>query len=170
MISEKMEAALNQQMQREFYSASLYLSMSAWCSDNDLNGFANWFRIQAMEEMTHAMKFYDFIFERDGRAVVPALDEPPRDFKSFENAFQEALGHERKVSAWINELVDLALEEKDHATNSFLQWFVSEQVEEEDTAKSILQQIKLVGEAGQGLFMLDRELGQRVFTPPTTAE
>ncbi len=170
MITEKMEKALNQQVQREFYSSALYLSMSAYCSSLDLDGFANWFRIQAMEEMTHAMKMYDYIIERDGRAIVPALEEPPTDFKSAQDAFAGALEHEQKVTAWINELADLAIELKDHATGNFLRWFVTEQVEEEAHAREILNKVKMVGNQGHGLFMLDRELAQRTFTPPTTSE
>jgi len=166
-ISSKMEKALNQQVKREMYSASLYLAMSAYCSDNDLNGFANWFRVQAMEEMTHAMKIYGYVIERGGRAIVPGLDQPPEDFGSPVKAFAAALEHEEKVTGWINDLVNQAIDEKDHATNSFLQWFVDEQVEEEASATDILKKVEMVGGKPHGLFMLDRELSQRVFHPPT---
>jgi len=166
MISPKMQDALNDQMQKEMYSASLYLSMSSYCSSIDLNGFANWFRIQAMEEMTHAMKLYDYIIERDGRSKVSSLEEPPYDFESPLAAFEGALAHEQKVTAWINELVSLAIKENDYATNNFLQWFVMEQVEEEANARDNIQKVKMVGDQGHGLFMIDRELAQRVFTAP----
>ncbi|MBN1764678.1 MAG: ferritin [Sedimentisphaerales bacterium] len=166
MISKKMEKAINTQMQREIYSASLYLAMSSYCSGLDLNGFANWYRIQAMEEMTHAMKFYDYIIEQSGKAIVPAVEQPPQEFDSPQATFEGALEHEKKVTAWINELVDIAIAEKDHATNIFLQWYVTEQVEEEAHANEILQKVKRIGTQGPGLFMIDQQLAQRVFTPP----
>ncbi len=170
MISSKMETAFNNQIKNEMYSASLYLAMSAYCSDQNWDGFANWFRIQTMEEMTHAMKMYDFVLERDGRPVVPGLDKPPQEFGSAEDVFAAALEHERKVTAWINDMVDQAMEEKDHASRNFLNWFVDEQVEEEATAVGILNMIKMVGDKGHGLFMIDRQLAARVFTPPPAEE
>lgn len=170
MISKKMEAAFNGQIKNEMYSASLYLAMSAYCSDENWDGFANWFRIQAMEEMTHAMKMYDFVLERDGRPVVPGLDQPPADFGSAEDIFSAALEHEQKVTAWINEMVDLAMEEKDHASRNFLNWFVDEQVEEEATATGILNMIKMVGDKGHALFMIDRQLASRTFTSPAAED
>ena len=169
MISKKMEKALNEQIKNEMYSASLYLAMSAYCSDQNLGGFANWFRIQAMEEMTHAMKMYDYIFEQNGCAKVPGIDEPPADFKSPEGCFAGALEHEQKVTGWINDLVNLALEEKDHATNIFLQWFVTEQIEEEANALDNLNKVKMVGGKPHGLYMIDRELAGRVFVSPTSS-
>jgi len=161
MLSEKMQAAMNKQINAEMHSAYIYLSMSAYFEAGNLSGFANWMRMQAQEEMVHAMKFYDFINERMGRVKLEPIAAVPVEWDSplavFENAFQ----HEQKVTGLINDLVNLAIEEKDHAANSFLQWFVDEQVEEEASADAIVQQLKLVGGSGQALFLLDREMGQR---------
>lgn len=167
MLSDKMDKALNDQIQAEIYSAYLYLSMEAYFQSINLNGFASWMRVQYQEEMAHAMKFYGFIFERGGRVILQAIDAPPDTWDSPLAAFEGAYAHEQMVTARINDLVDVAIAERDHATNNFLQWFVAEQVEEEDSANAVVEQIKLVGEAHGGLFMLDRELGQRTFTPPS---
>jgi ferritin len=166
MISEKMQNALNGQINAEFYSAYLYLSMSAFFETKGLKGYANWMRVQYQEELTHAEKLYDFVNEREGRVVLAEISVPPVDWSSPLAAFEEALEHERKISAMINELVDLSLEEKDHATNNFLQWFVSEQVEEEASVGEVRDKMKLAGETGGGMFMIDQELATRVFTPP----
>jgi ferritin len=166
MISEKMQEALNGQLNAELYSSYLYLSMAAYFQDLNMGGCANWMRVQAQEEDMHAMKFYNFINERGGRVVLKTIDGPPTEWDSPLAAFEAVLEHEQKVTGLINELVELALAEHDHATNIFLQWFVTEQVEEEDSANDVIQQIKMVGEAQGGLFMLDRELGQRTFTAP----
>jgi ferritin len=166
MISEKMQEALNGQLNAELYSSYLYLSMAAYFQDLNMGGCANWMRVQAQEEDIHAMKFYNFINERGGRVVLKTIDGPPTEWDSPLAAFEAVLEHEQKVTGLINELVELALAEHDHATNIFLQWFVTEQVEEEDSANDVIQQIKMVGEAQGGLFMLDRELGQRTFTAP----
>ena len=131
-----------------------------------MGGFANWMRVQAQEEDSHAMKFYNFINERGGRVLLTPIDGPPTEWDSPLATFEAVLEHEQKVTSLINELVELALAEHDHATNIFLQWFVSEQVEEEDSVNDVIQQIKMVGGAEGGLFMLDRELGQRTFTAP----
>lgn len=168
MISKKMEDALNEQVNAEIYSAYLYLSMESYFKSQNLNGFANWMRIQTQEEVLHAMKIYDFINERGGRVTLKAIEGPPTEWDSALAVFQAAYGHEQKVTGLINDLVDLAIKEKDHATNSFLQWFVNEQVEEEASADEIVQQLKMMENAPGGMFMLDRELGQRVFTPPAT--
>ena len=167
MLSERMQEALNGQLNAELYSSYLYLSMAAYFQDLSLGGFANWMRVQAQEEDMHGMKFYDFIHERGGRVVLKPIDGPPTEWDSPLAAFEAVLEHEQKVTGLINDLVELALAEHDHATNIFHQWFVTEQVEEEDSANEVIQKIKLVGEAHGGLFMLDRELGQRTFTPPT---
>jgi ferritin len=167
MLSEKMEKALNDQIQAEIYSAYLYLSMEAYFQAINLTGCASWMQVQYQEEMSHAMKFYGFINERGGRVILQAIDAPPDQWDSPLAAFETTLQHEQTVTARINDLVDVAIAERDHATNNFLQWFVAEQVEEEDSANSVIEQIKLFGDAG--LFMLDRELGQRVFTPPSAA-
>ena len=167
MISKKMESALNDQINAEMYSSYLYLAMSAYFQSINLSGFANWMKIQAQEEMVHAIKFYDFINERGGRVSLQSIEAPPEDWKSPLDVFDATLAHEQKVTSLINSLVDIAMEERDHATNIFLQWFVSEQVEEEDTANEILQKIKLMADAPGGMFMLDNEMGQRIFTAPT---
>lgn len=166
MISKKMQEALNGQLNAELYSSYLYLSMAAYFLSLNMGGFANWMQVQAQEEDMHAMKFYNFINERGGRVVLKAIDGPPTEWDSPLATFEAVLEHEQKVTGLINDLVELALAEHDHATNIFLQWFVTEQVEEEDSANDVIQQIKMIGEAEGGLFMLDRELGQRTFTPP----
>jgi ferritin len=171
MVSERMQQALNKQMIAEFYSAYLYLSMSAYFKSINLAGFANWMRVQAQEELAHGMKFYDYIGESGGRVLLGPIEGPPTTWKSPLDVFEHTYKHEQKVTALINDLVNLAIEEKDHATNNFLQWFVSEQVEEESSADDVRKKLKLVGDAGGGIFMIDRELAQRVFTPPAqTAE
>ncbi len=168
MVSKKMEEALNEQVNAEMYSAYLYLSMEAYFKSLNLNGFANWMRVQTQEEISHAMKIYGFIDERGGRITLKAIDEPQTKWDSPLAVFKAVYEHEQKVTGLINDLVDLAIEEKDHATNAFLQWFVNEQVEEESSADQVVQQFKMMEKAPGGMFMLDRELGQRVFTPPAT--
>jgi len=171
MINKKMEKALNAQVNAELYSAYLYLSMESYFKSLNLNGFANWMRVQTQEEVTHATKIYDFLNERGGRALLKAIEGPPTTWDSPLATFEAAYAHEQKVTSLINDLVDLAIKEKDHATNNFLQWFVNEQVEEEASADAVVQQLKIMADAPGGIFMLDRELAQRVFTPPTaTAE
>ena len=170
MIGAKIEEAFNEQINWELYSGYLYLSMSAYFLSIHLNGFANWMRVQALEEVTHAMKFFDFINERGGRVTLLAAKAPPKEWGSPLAAFEDAYEHEQFVSSRINDLVNLSLEEKDHASSNFLQWFVSEQVEEEAGVDEVSQKLRLIGGDGGGLFMLDQELGQRVFTPPAAAE
>lgn len=169
MLNKKIEAALNKQLNAELYSAYLYLSMSACFQSTNLPGFANWMRIQAQEELVHAMKFYDFINERGGRVQLKPVEGPPMDWSSPIDVFENTYKHEQKVTGLINDLVNLAVKEGDHATNIFLQWFVTEQVEEEASADEVVQKLKLMGDASGGLFMLDREMGQRVFTPPAAS-
>ncbi len=166
MLNEKMQKALNEQLNAEMYSSYLYLSMAAYFQSINLSGFATWMRVQMQEEMVHAMKFYDFINERGGRVNLKPIQGPPAEWKSPLAAFEAALEHEQKVTGLINGLMDLAIEGRDHATQIFLQWFVTEQVEEEDSATEVIQKIKLMGDAQGGMFMIDRELGQRTFTPP----
>jgi len=165
MISKKMQKAINRQLNRELYSAYLYLSMSAYFDSINLKGFANWMRIQAQEEVMHAMKFYNYLFERGGRAIMQDIEAPPSEWKSPLAVFQHTYEHEQVVTGLINDLVNLAATEKDHATYNFLQWYVAEQVEEESSADEVVQKLKLVVD-DSGLFLLDQELGQRVFTPP----
>ena len=161
MLSEKMQDALNGQLNAELYSSYLYLSMNAYFKSINLDGFANWMYYQAQEELTHAMKFYDFIISRGGFVKLVQVEAPPTEWASPQAVFEATLAHEQKVTGLINELVDLALEAHDHATNIFLQWFVTEQVEEEENVTGVLEQLKLMGEAKGGLFMIDRELAKR---------
>jgi ferritin len=163
MISKNMEKALNEQINAEMYSAYLYLSMESYFMSLNLNGFANWKRVQVQEELTHAMKIYDFVNERSGKVVLKSIAAPQAEWKSLLAVFEATYKHEQKVTGLINELVNLAVKEKDHATNVFLQWFVSEQVEEESSAQKIAQQLKMLEKTPAGILMLDRELGQRVF-------
>jgi ferritin len=169
MINKNMEKAINEQINAETYSAYLYLSMEAYFRSLDLSGFANWMRVQVQEELTHAMKMYDFVDARGGRIILKAIAAPQTEWKSPLAVFEATYEHEQKVTGLINDLVNLAIQEKDHAANTFLQWFVNEQVEEEASAEKIIQQIKMMGDAPGGMFMLDRELGLRVFTPPAAA-
>ena len=166
MVSKKMEEALNGQMNAELYSAYLYLAMAAYYEDSDLPGFANWMRVQAQEELTHGMKFYDYLVQRGARVTLAAIEKPPGEWDSPLAVSEHVLTHEKKVTSLINDLVNLALEEKDHATNNFLQWFVAEQVEEEESAGGVLQKVRLASDSSSGLLMVDSELGQRVFNSP----
>lgn len=170
MISKKMEDALNEQVNAELYSAYLYYSMVAYFESINLPGFATWMKIQVQEELIHVTKIFDFVIERGGRATLKAIDGPPSQWDSPLAAFQAAYKHEQKVTGLIGELVNKAIEEKDHATNNFLQWFVTEQVEEEASADQIVQKLKLIDKAPGGLYMLDQELGQRIFTPPAAGQ
>jgi ferritin len=166
MIGKKMETALNDQINAELYSAYLYLSMAAYFQAVNLPGFATWMRVQTQEEVMHAMKMYDYVNGRGGRVTLKAIAEPPAKWESPLAAFEAVYKHEQLVTGRINDLVDLAIKEKDHAANTFLQWFVNEQVEEETSADAVVQQLKMAEDAPGTLFMIDRELGQRVFTPP----
>lgn len=168
MLKERIEKAFNEQINAETYSAYLYWSMSAALEDMGLKGFANWMRVQAQEEMTHAAKFFGYIVERGGRVKLTAIAAPPAEWKDLQAIFEETLKHEQHVTSLINGLVDLSIEARDHASGSFLQWFVTEQVEEEATAQEILGMVKLASGSPGSLFMLDKEMGQRVFTAPTS--
>ncbi len=165
MLSKKMAKALNDQVNAEMYSSYMYLSMSAYFDSVDLEGCAQWMRGQVQEELMHAMKIYDYIIERGGDVVLGTIDAPSKKWKSAVDVFEATLKHEQLVTSLINKLMDLAVKEKDHAAQVFLQWFIAEQVEEEATAGGILNKVKLAGKSG--LFMLDNELGQRVFTMQT---
>ena len=167
MLDEKIENAFNDQMIFEMYSANIYLSMATYFDAKNLTGFANWMKVQYQEEMFHVMKFYNYISERGGRVIIKGIDAPKTDWDSPLAAFENALAHERLVTSRIGKLVDLAGEKKDHASINFLQWFVAEQVEEESNVDSVAQQLKFIADDPSGLLILDRELGQRVFTPPT---
>ncbi len=170
MISDKITKALNDQVNAELYSAYLYLSMSGYAAENDMNGAAKWFFAQMQEEMSHAQKIYDYVFSRDKRVELHAIEKPPSDFESFKHMMEESLGHERKVTAMINNIADLAQEEKDHATYGFMQWFVDEQVEEEESVRDILAEINLAGDNPAGLYMIDKALGTRIFAPSPAGE
>ena len=165
MLNPKIEEELNNQINEELYSSYLYLSMSAYFESINLRGFANWMFVQYKEEMDHAMKIYRYIHERGGRVKLQAIKEPPHEWKSPLHAFEETLKHEKHITERINFLVDLAEKEKDRATFNFLQWYVDEQVEEEANDEEIIGKLKMVGESPNGLFMLDRELAQRKYTP-----
>lgn len=168
MLSNNMLSALNKQINKEIYSAYLYMSMSAYSQYTGLKGFANWFMVQYNEEMEHAMKIYTYVNDQGEQVKLMAIDEPPVEFDSPLDMFEKTLDHEKFITKSINELVDIAIAEKDHATVIFLQWFVTEQIEEEGNDNDIINQLKLVGDNGNGLIMIDRELGSRVFTPDTT--
>ena len=161
MLNEKVQHALNEQFNAEMYSSYLYLSMNAWFKSINLDGFANWMVQQAKEELVLAMKFYDFINQRGGRVIPAAIDAPPYEWDSPLAVFEDTLEHEQKVTGMINDLVEIAGAEHDHATHIFLQWFVTEQVEEEESAGGVLEQLRLVKEDKSGLFMIDRELLKR---------
>lgn len=166
MSNKVLEKALNEQLNAEMYSAYLYLSMSAYFSDIGLDGFANWMRVQAKEEQFHAMKFYDYINERGGRVLLTAIEGPKTEWESPLACIEAVLEHEQHVTSLVNNLVDLAIQEKDHATNIFLQWFVTEQVEEEDSVNAVLNKLRLLNGEGNGMFILDKELSTRVFNAP----
>ncbi len=170
MIGKKMEEAMNQQIKHELESAYLYLSMVAYFHSQGLDGMAQWMRAQTQEEIVHAMKFFDHIKERGGRVELLPLAQPKRDWTSPLEAFQEAYQHEQFITSKIDDLVRLAAQEEDHPAGILLQWFVSEQVEEESSTSQVVQMLERIGDSGHGLIMLDRELGARTFNPPPAAE
>lgn len=170
MLDQKMEQALNEQINAEMYSSYLYLSMSAYFNSVSLAGMAHWMNQQAQEEMFHAMKMYNFVNERGGRVLLKTIDQPPHGWDSTLAVFENVLAHEQKVTGLINNLTNLAQDLRDHATNIFLQWFISEQVEEEATAGEIVDKLKLINNDANGLFMLDSELGKRIFTLPVKGQ
>jgi len=161
MLNKKVQEALNEQLNAELYSSYLYVAMSAYFEATNLRGFAHWMRVQAKEEQDHAMKFYGHIIDRRGRVTLKPIEGPPEDWASPVAAFQDTLAHERKVTGLINNLLKLANEHKDTATAAFLQWFITEQVDEEANADEIVQKLKLIGDSTSALFMLDSVLGQR---------
>lgn len=161
MLSKPLEDAVNEQINKELYSAYLYLSMSTYCESVNLAGFAHWMRVQAQEELGHAMKLFDYVNERGGRVVLKAIEQPPPVWKSPLEMFQEVLKHERKVTGLINQLHALAVKERDDAAQTELQWFVTEQVEEEENAGAVVAKLKTVGDQGAPLLALDKELGAR---------
>ena len=170
MIDKEIEEAINKQINEEMYSAYLYLSMAAYFEHIGLKGFANWMYVQHKEERDHAMKFYRYLIERGGKVKLYAIKEPPQEWNSPLHAFEETLKHERHITECINKLVDLAEKKKDRATFNLLQWYVDEQVEEEANDEEIIQMLKMVGDKGNGLFMIDRELAKRSYTPLVNEE
>ena len=161
MISEKMTKALNDQIVAELYSSYLYLQMSAYFADKNYTGMANWMKLQSDEEYQHAMKFFDYLLEVGAEVELGAIEKPDNKWDSPLAVFEAAHKHELHVTKLINDLTDIALSEKDHATNIFLQWFVTEQVEEVSTVEEIVQKFKMIGDNNAGLYMLDMELGGR---------
>jgi ferritin len=158
MISEQMSTRISAQINREFYSAYFYLALSAQAETADLKGTAAWFMAKHAEEMTHALKMYHYLIDQDAPVQLSGISNPPADSNGVMAMFESTLAHEREVTAAINDLVDHALSEKDHATNIFLQWFVTEQIEEEATVKDILGRLRLFGDQGQALLLIDNEL------------
>lgn len=169
MLKKKMLKAFNDQINAEMYSSYFYLAMEAYFQSISLKGFAAWMRAQVQEELMHAMKFYDYVNERGGKVTLEAIAKPEANWESPLVVFEAVLKHEEHVTSLINNLVDLAISEKDHASNNFLQWFVSEQVEEEASASEVIERLKLIKDNTSGLFMMDTELGKRVFTPPAAS-
>jgi len=170
MISDKMAAKINEQIKNELYSGHYYLAMAAYCAANDFEGFSNFFIVQEQEERFHAMKFFHYLNEQGKDVKIYGLDQPKIEFKSLEEVFKLALQHEQLVTSLINGLMDLAVQEKDYASQNLLQWYIAEQVEEEATMLGILKKIQQMGDKGAGIYMLDRELAQRTFTPPASEE
>jgi len=170
MITKKMADSLNEQINKEIYSAYLYLSMSAYTDHKGLKGFANWYFVQFQEEMYHAMKIYRYLQDQGAVIKLKAIDQPPTEFGDVLEIVEKTLSHEKMVTGLINKLIETAVEEKDYATQAFLQWFVTEQVEEESNVSEILDKLKLAGNQGNGLFMIDKELASRVYTPPAQSE
>jgi ferritin len=161
MLSKTMQDAINDQIQKEYHSSYLYLAMAAFCEASNLPGSAQWMRVQSQEELAHALKFYDHVVDRGGRVTLQAIPQPPADYKSALDVFEKVLAHEQLVTAAIHKLYALALKEADYPAQVMLQWFVTEQVEEEKSATEVVEQLKAVGESRNGLFMLDRSLGKR---------
>ena len=166
MISERMEAALNEQVNKEFFSAYLYLAMSAYSNTIGLPGFAHWMRMQYEEESLHVTKMYDYILGQGGEVHLMAIEEPEKEYGSPLQIFEKTLEHEQYVTDMIHRLMDLAIEEKDYATQTFLQWYVTEQVEEEANVNDILAPLRMVGEDKGGLMMIDQQLAGRAAPAP----
>lgn len=161
MLSKTMQDAINEQIQKEYHSSYLYLAMSAYCEASNLPGSAKWMRVQSQEELSHAMKLYDHVVDRGGRVTLQGIQQPPAEYKSALDVFEKVLAHEQLVTASIHKLYALALKESDYPAQIMLQWFVSEQVEEEKNAGQVVEQLKAVGESKTSLMLLDRHLGKR---------
>jgi len=169
MIQKEVLDALNEQINAESYSAYMYLSMSAYFENLGLSGFAHWMKIQHQEESAHAIKFFNYVISRGGKVVLKAIDQVSVDFDSIVDVFEKTLIHEIHVTSLISNLIEVSIKAKDHASQSFLKWFIDEQVEEEANVEKILATLKLINEQGNGIFMMDRELSQRVFVDPNAA-
>lgn len=165
MINERVRNIINEQINKEIYSSYLYLSMSAYFENRNLKGFANWTRVQALEESTHALKFYDYLNNRGGRVELAPIEGPKTKWNSILEVFEDIYEHEQKVTALINNIALVAFEERDFAAQAYIQWFVNEQVEEEANVSGIIEQLKLIGDNSSGIFMLDKEMAARVFVP-----
>lgn len=161
MLNKKMEEALNAQIQEEIYSSYLYLSMAAYCAQKNFLGFAHWMKIQSKEEWGHAIKLLDYLNDRGGAVVLREIKKPPHDFKSIRNVIEMTLEHEKNVTGLIHKLFETAGSVKDYATQSLLQWYINEQVEEEAGVSLILEKIKMIADKSSGLLYLDKELGKR---------
>ena len=161
MLNKTVERAINEQIQAELYSAYLYLSMAAYSAAANLPGFAHWMKVQSQEETEHAMKFFNYVNERGGRVVLKALDQPPVEFESPVDLFKKVLEHEQLVTGLINDLYELAVKEEDYATQVLLHWFIEEQVEEEASAAQIVETLKMAGDKGNALIMVDKGLAKR---------
>ncbi len=170
MLKEKVLNALNKQINAEMHSAYLYLSMSAYLEDKGLAGFANWMKVQYREELSHALKIFDYVNERNGRVMLEPIAGVPIEFDGIIDVFEKTLEHEQKVTQMIDQLMDVAVADSDHATQSFLHWFVDEQVEEEANVNELLDNLRLIDGQGNGVFMLNRELQSRTFVDATQAE
>jgi len=168
MLSKNLEKALNDQINFEYYSAYTYLAMSAYAEDIDFPGAANFFQVQAQEELEHAKKIYDYVFQKGGRVELEAIEKPRVEYSNILEVFEEGLKHEQSVTKRIYSIADIAFEEKEHATMSFLRWFIDEQVEEEESFTSLVKKLKRASENTASLYMIDDELSTRTFTPSTT--
>ena len=161
MLDSDVQDAINTQIRNEYYSSYLYLSMSAYCESRSFPGCASWLRRQSEEELVHAMKLFDYMVDRGGRVVLESIDQPPSEFGTLLEVFEEVLEHEREVTGMINSLYDLAVSQNDHATAVALHWFIEEQVEEEKSAEEVVEKLKLASDNGAALMILDAELGSR---------
>ena len=168
-FNKKVEEILNKQINAEFWSAYLYLSMSAYFQSKSLPGFANWMRVQYQEEMSHALKIFDYINSRGGSVQLEPIAKVQTEWKNVVDAFKDTYKHECEVTDMIHNCYEVAVKEKDHATANMLQWFIDEQVEEEENAQAILDQLELIGESGHGIFYLDKEMAARTFVDATKA-
>lgn len=166
MLSKNLETAINDQITFELYSSYTYLAMAAYCESIDLSGFANFFRVQAKEEIDHGMKFYDYVFQKGGTVILGQIDKPKETYTDLVEVFETGLAHEELVTKKIYNIMDIATDEKEHATMSFLKWFIDEQVEEEDNFSTILKKVKRCIDNPHALYMLDDEMAQRVYVAP----